>query len=116
MPDKGEGFLLMPVRCGAKGRRLTAGEAALVWPGLVHGYETTDESRHIIAIVDTALTGDYREILTNFHCTDPFLSRDMVHPDVAHCLEALAGDGEMAEPLRRTYLSVALGRLTETLH
>ena len=103
------------VNIEAKGRRLTAGEAALVWPGLVHGYETTDESRHIIAIVDTALTGDYREILTNFHCIDPFLSRDMVHPDVAHCLEALAGDGEMAEPLRRAYLSVALGRLTEAL-
>ena len=30
MPDKGEGFFLMPVRCGVKGRRLTAGEAALV--------------------------------------------------------------------------------------
>jgi AraC family transcriptional regulator len=38
-----------------------------------------------------------------------------VHPDVAHCLGALTGDGEIAEPLRRAYLSVALGRLTAAL-
>lgn len=98
-----------------KQRRLTAGEAVLVWPGSVHGYETADESRHIIAIVDTALTGDYREILTNFHCADPFISRDRVHPDVAHCLEALTGEDRMTEPLRSAYLSVVLGRLTEAL-
>jgi len=99
----------------AKRRLLEAGEAALVWPGAVHGYETAGESRHIIAIADPALTGDYREILTNFRCDDPFLFREMVHPDVKHCLEALTGDGKIAEPLRRAYLSVALGRLLDAL-
>ena len=99
----------------AKRRRLEAGEAAIVWPGAVHGYETSGESRHVIAIVDPALTGDFREVFSRFHCADPFLSREMVHPDVALCLQALTGDGEIAEPLRRAYLSVALGRITGAL-
>lgn len=96
-------------------RLLSAGDVALVFPGSVHGYETAGESRHIIAIVDPALTGDYREILTNFRCADPFLSGEAVHPDVAHCLEALTGEGETAEPLRSAYLAVALGRMTDAL-
>jgi AraC-like DNA-binding protein len=91
-------------------RLLGAGEAALILPGSVHGYETPDESEHIIAIADISLLGEYREALTNFHCLNPFLPRDAVHPDVLHCLEALSEDAGLDEPLRRAYLSVALGR------
>jgi AraC-like DNA-binding protein len=94
---------------------LREGEAALVFPGSVHGYETNGESRHLLAIWDPSLLGEYREVLTGFHCPDPFLSREAVHPDVPHCLKALSGSSELDESLRRAYLMVALGRALDAL-
>ncbi len=98
-----------------KARGLEAGEAALVWPGSVHGYDTQGESAHIIAIVDASVLGDYRLLLTDYACADPFLARAAVHPDVGHCLETLAKEAEISEPLRRAYLRVALGRVVDAL-
>ncbi len=105
----------MTVTVESKSRLLQAGEAALVLPGVVHGYETDGESAYIIAIADASLVGDYRELLTNFRCEEAFLPSAAVHPDVCHCLKALTEDKDLTEPLRRAYLSVALGRVLDAL-
>jgi len=98
-----------------KARVLGAGEAAMVWPGSVHGYDTQGESAHIIAIVDASVLGDYQAFFTEYACADPFLPSAAVHPDVGHCLETLAKEAEIAEPLRRAYLRVAVGRVVDAL-
>jgi len=99
----------------SKRRLMGAGEAALIWPGSVHGYEASGENRHVLVIADASMLGEYREALTGCHCPDPFLPREAVHPDVRHCLAALVRDPGMAEPMRRAYLSVALGRTLDQL-
>lgn len=98
-----------------KSRGMEAGDAALVWPGSVHGYETRGDSVHIIAIVDASVLGDYQSIFTEYACADPFLPGTAVHPDVGHCLETVAKEAEIAEPLRRAYLRVAVGRAVDAL-
>ena len=99
---------------GNKRCPIGTGGVALVWPGAVHGFETMGGNRHAIVVADAALTGAYREVLTNFYCDHPFLPREAVHPDVVRCMEVLTDEG-IAEPLRSAYLMVALGRITDAL-
>ena len=94
---------------------LEAGDAALIWPGCVHGYDTIGESAHAFVIADLSLLPDYREVLTNAHCPEPYLPRRDVHPDIADSLFKLTEDQTLTEPLRRAYLNVAFGRMLDAL-
>lgn len=99
----------------AKRLTLEAGDAALVWPGCVHGYESIGESAHAFVIADLSLLPDFREVLTNAHCPEPYLRCRDVHPDIPASLFKLTEERNLTEPLRRAYLNVAFGRVLDAL-
>jgi len=96
-------------------RLIQPGEAALVLPNRVHSYQSQGADDHFIGIIDISAAGEYASLLLSSSCTSPFLSADLVHPDVLHCCEGLAGGVEPNSALARAYISVILGRLIEVL-
>ena len=94
---------------------LEVGDAALIWPGCVHGYESIGESAHAFVIADLSLLPDFRDVLTNAHCPEPYLRHRDVHPDIPCSLQKLTEEQTLTEPLRRAYLNVAVGRILDAL-
>ncbi len=98
-----------------KEKIVSPGEVAVAWPNHVHSYTALGETRYIIAIVDLNQIHEYAPLISHHGCTDPFLDKDYVHPDILHCMDILAQAAKMGEQLRRAYLGVMIGRLLEQL-
>ncbi len=94
-----------------KEKILQPGEMAVAWPNHVHSYTAIGETRHIIAIVDLNQIHEYAALITQHSCLDFFLGKEDVHPDILHCMDTLARNGNMGEQLRRAYVGVMAGRL-----
>jgi len=123
-----EGTLHVKIQNSQKS--ISAGEAAIIFPNMIHSYQTVGHSRGILIIFDMYMAGDYEKHLTGYHCMDPFISKENLPEDVPTCLQRLMQEDLKQQvpnvarntnfmektALSRGYIAVLLGNLFKVLH
>lgn len=91
--DHGEILLVLEgsliVRIMDKSRELKKGDCAVIFPQHIHSYHAPADSRTIIYIFNSSLTGMYARFLQKYTPTRPFLSARELTPDGALALDRL---------------------------
>ena len=85
------------------------GDFALVFPGMIHHYQTfgLSASHGIFVLAAPTLMGGFSQKMTDFCPDPPVISSENVHPDIRYALRALAGlkkDEESAAKSHKTAL------------
>ena len=85
------------------------GDFALVFPGMIHHYQTfgPSASHGIFVLAAPTLMGGFSQKMTDFCPDPPVISSENVHPDIRYALRALAGlkkDEESAAKSHKTAL------------
>ncbi len=107
----------LTVMAGGVSRDLNAGDLALLFPNVVHGYRSPAPSsdgrcsRALLVICPLSLTGDFYRALSSFQPEDPFLSGGCLHTDAVYALRALSVPEEERNPLAdRALVQLILAR------
>ena len=80
----------MDISIDKKQKRLSAGEAAVVFPNKLHSFKSTGESAVMdILIVSTSIFSGNLQMLLHLQPADPFLSKTQLHPDVLYAVRRL---------------------------
>jgi len=109
-----EGTLLLKIQSSQKS--ISAGEAAIIFPNMIHSYQTVGHSRGILIIFDMHMAGDYEKLLTGYHCANPFISKKDMAKDLPMCFKNLMREDMAEKPaLARGYIAVLLGNLFDIL-
>ncbi len=91
--DHGEILLVLEgsliVRIMDKSRELRKGDCAVIFPQHIHSYHAPADSRTIVYIFNSSLTGMYARFLQKYTPTRPFLSARELTPDGALALDRL---------------------------
>ena len=103
----------MDVRIGEQQRLLQAGDCAIAFPNVIHGYERREgETRHLLLFCLPAVCGDFAPALLESCPEDPFIPRERLHPDVPYALRRLAELQEEPDmPVARALVQLILARL-----
>lgn len=81
-------------------RILTAGDCALIFPEMIHSYQTASYNRICLLIFDASFWGSYRGAVQKFCPSVPFLRAERISPDVALVFERLI---ELIHPKTQEY-------------
>ena len=92
---------------------LKSGDAALMLPNCIHSYRLTTPGRCVIAIFDPSYAGIYMDLLQRSSCDNPFVRA--AHADILLALLRLARENTIDEMLATSYISVAVGRLLQSV-
>ncbi|WP_405152377.1 AraC family transcriptional regulator [Paenibacillus sp. FSL K6-0108] len=88
---------------------LYEGDAAMIFPDMVHHYETTGHSStsEVLIIVHPKLLGGLFPDLTRFHPKNPIITKPYIHEDVAVAFEKVKRDDDYAIKLGWTHIIIA---------
>lgn len=95
----------LTVMAGGVSRDLNAGDLALLFPNVVHGYRSPaplsedGSSRALLVICPLSLTGDFYRALSGCQPEDPFVPGSRLHTDAVYALRALSASEEKRNPL-----------------
>ncbi len=94
---------------------ITAGELFMAFPHQIHQYslEPGQSCNGILLICPASACESFYQTLTQNHPADPFLSADMVHPDVVYALRSLvqtASEIHTMLPVIHAYMQLFLAR------
>ncbi len=102
------------VQIGVQERTMTSGDFAVIFPNVIHSYESfTEENEFYIAICRSSLWGEYLPRLLHYTPKTPFFSQKELHPDIPYAMKGLdrqAGEDPNPEILR-ALLQLILARL-----
>ena len=93
------------------------GDFALVFPGMIHHYQTfgPSASRGIFVLAAPTLLGGFSQKMSGFCPDPPVISSENVHPDIRYALKALAGlkkdEESAAKPQTAAFRQKALAGL-----
>lgn len=107
------------ITIGYQTRVLNEGDIAFAFPHRIHSYQTEagDTSRGALMICPLSYCPEFAQLLLSEHPSDPFLPKEMIHPDVAHAIAALFQSiARQAGPqLIRAYLQLLLAHTVPLL-
>lgn len=96
---------------------LHAGDIALCFSGVVHGYVRSRNADAMMIIFSPSISTDFSATLTRRAPVNPVLRRDVLPADVARCMEIIREEyaGAHDERVLRGYLQVILARAVPLL-
>ena len=92
--------------------RMRAGDLCLSFPGMLHGYQNSQDARALMLIFAPELWPDFTATLNHSRPESPLLAREQLPEDVAACMERLARECARGsdERVLRGYMQVVLAR------
>lgn len=117
----------LQVTIGNNSQILKAGELGVAFPNQIHGYHSEgfepwegtscvkkETSRGILILCPVEMGGDYLPVLLGSHPVNPFLVREILHPDIVYAMNSLLKTGpDLAEnlPIIRAFIQLILARM-----
>jgi AraC-like DNA-binding protein len=91
------------------------GDYAIAFPNQIHNYYTnisTTSNRVILVICPVEMAGDFMSSLLKKHPIIPYLSKDIIHPDISYVMNALTQIQNSYEniPIFKAYVQLILAR------
>lgn len=109
------------VTVGSKTTVLHQGDISLAFPNQIHSYETdpcNSSSKGILILCPAEITGDYLSTLLSSHPTNPFITKEQLHPDISYVLKSILmtpPDNLDNIPLIRAYIHLLLAHIIPIL-
>ena len=88
------------------------GECAVIFPERVHSYRSEDNSRALLFIFSTAMSGTYGRTIQKYYPENPFLEKKDIPPDARLAFRRLcSGDVQKDDKLCIAWIQVILASL-----
>lgn len=99
---------------------MKAGEILIIFPNLIHSYESVGNTRFYIGLIDIEKLGNNCTVFLDKQCLNPVNKITKFHPEVLHIMKILANQNKKTGSLKREerlygYFAVMVDYLLECL-
>lgn len=104
---------LITVTIGNEKKVLSQGCLAIIFPNIIHSYQSMEEDNEVITIVSSSeLSGSYFNKLTKYHPEIPLLDANDVHTDCIYALEGIVKEveSEGSQLVYQAFIQLILAR------
>ena len=102
---------------GRQPQPMTPGDLCVCFPGVIHGYQSSEQARALMLIFPPDMCSEFSALLERARPSDPLLRRSQLPPDIALCMEQLLLEsrGGFNSRVLQGYLQVVLARILPLL-
>lgn len=93
--------------------RLDAGDLALVFPNMIHGYLASEDAEAMMMIFSPEISADFGHILQTCLPLEPIVRAEKIHSEIPWLMQAVCREsrGGNSESVIKAYIQVILARL-----